>query len=67
VISLSSKDGLITKIRNLERVAQALAPREHEIYLIYFRVFALSSFRDNLFFLVLRLRWIRVRIKQFQC
>jgi hypothetical protein len=29
----------ITKTRNLKRAAQALAPREHEIYIILFRVF----------------------------
>jgi hypothetical protein len=31
----------------MERAAQALAPREHENYLLFFRVFILSCFRDK--------------------
>ena len=42
-----TKQIFITKTRNLELAAQALAPREHEIYFFYFRVFALSCFRDK--------------------
>ena len=39
------------KTRNQERVAQVLAPREHEIFKFFlFRVFILSCFRDKILF-----------------
>jgi len=41
----------IAKTRNMERATQALAPREHENYRLFFRVFpaVAGCFRDKFF------------------
>ena len=52
--SFTGLSGFTDQTRKLERAAQALAPREHEIFLS-FCVFVISCFRDKILFP--KMRW----------
>jgi hypothetical protein len=48
------------------RACAACAPREHEIYIVFFRVFALSCFRDNFVFFSFGLAGYIQNIRRFR-